>query len=107
MNSLEWINKQIANIIDVIEVNQIRLDENQLFELLKEHYQAYHKELVELLQTLEQIKDILEAWEVCMNDNSILYVIQALAEGESIDWHRLPEEKQIKLKKALEVKENA
>lgn len=94
MNSLEFINLEIATVkkdykkhINFGQTNFAIADEKRL-------------------KQLQQIKDILEAWEVCMSDNSILYVIQALAEGEPIDWHRLPEEKQIKLKKALEVKDD-
>ncbi len=104
MNSLEWIDKQILLVKENIQYHK---------DLLAESEEEYTDEIISVikllepkLQTLQQIKDILEAWEVCINDNAILDVLKTLAKGESINWHRLPEEKQKILKKVLEVKEN-
>ena len=95
MNSLEYIEKLIKMQKENIDYHKNLLKDNS--EYAKEINSAI-KFLEPELQTLQQIKTVLEAWEVCITDNSILYVIQALAEGESIDWHRLPEEKQEILK---------
>ena len=99
MNSLDFINKEIEFLEDMISMDLSLVEDD--FDL----QEIYKKQ--QRLRLLQQIKTELEAWEVCKSDNSILYVLQTLAKGESIDWHRLPEEKQIKLKKALEVNENA
>ena len=104
MNSLEWINKQILLVKQNIQYHKDLLAESE------EEYADEIKSAIKLLepelQTLQQIKTELEAWEVCMNDNSILYIIQTLAKGESVNWHRLPEEQQIKLKRGLEIDDN-
>lgn len=104
MNNLEWINEQILFAKQNIQHCE---------DLLVESEEEYTDEIVSTiklleleLQALRQIKEELEAWEVCKTDNSILYVLQTLAKGESIDWHRLPEEKQEILKRALEVNNN-
>lgn len=106
MNSLEWINAEITKWQEILESFKEQL--KQVKGTRNEQVTLNHIECYELkLKYLQQIKSELEAWEVCKTDNSILYVLQTLAKGESIDWHRLPEEKQIKLKKALEVNEDA
>lgn len=104
MNSLEWINKQILLVKQNIQYHKdlLELEEEYADEII-----SAIKLLEPELQTLQQIKAELEAWEICKTDNSILYVLQTLAKGESINWHRLPEEQQETIKKALEVKDNA
>lgn len=107
MNSLEWINEQIEECKKTIICLNIRIIEDSKYPSLVKTHNERIEDITQLKQRFEQIKTELEAWEVCKTDNSILYVLQTLAKGESIDWHRLPEEKQIKLKKALEVNEDA
>lgn len=114
MNSSEWINKQIANVNDIIEENQIRIDSDNLSIFLEEHYQAYHKELVELLLTLQQIKTELEAWEEINKtfkigveeDISEIYITGEDYYGNDKTVWGYSKEGTPKVKKALEVKEN-
>ena len=107
MSSLEFIDKEIEKIIfKIIE----KVEEREKFIgqyawATVDFLNAEIKYLENDRDTLYQIKTELEAWEVCKTDNSILSVLQTLAKGESINWHRLPEEKQEILKKALEVKD--
>ena len=55
------------------------------------------------LKYLQQIKEELEVLEICKNDPVISYTLKTLAKGESINWHRLSEEQQEKLKKVVEI----
>jgi hypothetical protein len=102
MNSLEWIN----DIINLYKKEIKRLKES-IKSTLPIHEKAIEsltrncEEIKKELNILQQIKTILEAWEVCMNDNAILDVIKTLAKGEPINWHSLPKEQQESLKKGL------
>ncbi len=62
-----------------------------------------HSVLNYKLKYLQQIKEELEALEICKNDPAIIYTLKTLAKGESINWHRLSEEQQEKLKKVVEI----
>ena len=116
MNSLEFINRQIGNINEIIEQNKIKIEENVLFESLKEHYQSYNKELEQLKLTLQQIKAELEAWEVVKEDIDYQEIEYCSERAEytyeykkwsfqlTEDYPNF-EEKSEKLKKALEVED--
>ena len=105
VNNVKFIEKEISEIEENIDIHKFILSEATDDED-KESTEVIIQLITEDLEHLQQIKDILEAWEVCMNDNAILDVLKTLAKGESINWHRLPEEKQKILKKVLEIKKN-
>ena len=62
-----------------------------------------HSVLKYKLKYLQQIKEELEVLEICKNDPVIIYTLKTLAKGESINWHRLSEEQQEKIKKVVEL----
>lgn len=98
MNSLEFINKEIEII--KASCNAFKID-YELFH--RDSDKKNYEKLEEKLYHLQQIKNILEAWEVSITDPVILDTIKTLANGNSINWHRLPVEKRNTLKKVLEV----
>lgn len=115
MNSLKFINTEIEFCyLTINKAKEENLYQKTLSILIPENKNINLAVINDLqislneekIKHFQQIKDILEAWEVCINDNAILDVLKTLAKGESINWHRLPEEKQKILKKVLEVKEN-
>ena len=101
MNNLDFIVLKIAYYKDMYERRLVALDLIEKDSIGEKKLKDEVSFCEERLKHLKQIKDILEAWEVCKSDNSILYVLQTLARGEAIDWHRLPEKQQEILKKAL------
>lgn len=100
VNNIKYIEKEISEVEENIDIHKFILSEATDDED-KESTEVIIQLITEDLEHLKQIKDILEAWEVCMNDNAILDVLKTLAKGESINWHRLPKEKQEILKKGL------
>ena len=101
MNNLEWIDKQILLVKENIQYHK---------DLLVESEEEYTDEIISAikllepeLQTLLQIKTVLEAWKVSITDPVILDILKTLANGNSINWHRLSVENRASLSKALEV----
>lgn len=93
MNSLKIINEEIEKLKTILELDDV------LCELSDNDHKFYNDKL----QTLQQIKNELEAWEVVkenigMNGNETGY------EMNIIFWH--DKEKFAKIKKALEVKDD-
>lgn len=100
MNSLEFIERKIIEVEHEIKINKLRLE--NLWD--KTFYKGRAEVLNNKLQTLQQIKTELEAWEVVKN-------IVQIKRGEVFDHvlrikqgkGALTHEEFRKLKKALEV----
>ena len=90
--NLEYINYQITTLEDSLQHYTI-VDKDKVKEAYIKHD----------LECLYKIKEELEVLEICKNDPVIIYTLKTLAKGESINWHRLSEEQQEKLKKVLEI----
>jgi hypothetical protein len=92
--SLEYINYQITTLEDSLQ-HYTMVDKDKVKEAYIKHD----------LECLYKIKEELEVLEICKNDPVIIYTLKTLAKGESINWHRLSEEQQEKLKKELGIKD--
>ena len=57
------------------------------------------------ISSIDQLINILEAWEITKTDSVLSILLKDLANGESLNYHRLSKENQETLKKALEVKD--
>lgn len=99
MNSLEFIEEEIKNKKNVLDEE---LDENELFilSLIEEDYLG---RLNDELQQLEQIKTILEAWEVVKRYKKELSVNGIIFEHIINVSHTKQDYE--KVKKALEVED--
>lgn len=97
MTDLEYIEEQIETISSILE------------EAKKQNYCfAYFKEYNEELHHLQQIKTVLEAWEIAKENKVDLFHIEVLDTAEEFNYdlvsqYQLTEEEFNKLKKALEV----
>lgn len=98
MNSLNFINKEIK----ATQKSYAAFDLDYML-FGRESDKKEYERLLKKLKHLQQVKAELEAWEICKNDPVILSTIKTLAEGESINWHRLPEEQRESIKKVIEV----
>lgn len=97
MTSLEFIEKEIENIKYLLELDDVlclKTDTDYKFWINK-------------LQTLQQIKVELEAWEITKTDLILSILLKDLANGESVNYHKLSKENQETLKKALEVEDES
>lgn len=90
MNSLEFIDKEIKNIVVFLEIDEV------LYELSDNDYKFYN----DRLKTLQQIKTELEAWEVAKKN----IVIDITGSLYTIQIYKQDEECKI-FEKALEIKD--
>lgn len=109
MSNLEFINKEIKVQEKIIVNKSIMMGEFQEEggEIAVEELRKQIKAATLKLTQLKQIKSVLESWEIAKNDSVISMVLKDLANGESVNYHRLSKEQQETLKKTLEVKEDA
>ena len=104
MNSLKFIDKEIEWTESALSGIEDILNDKVYCYFNKESVLDKLNETKKRLKKLQQIKTELEAWEICKNDTVISSILKDFVDGKSINYHRLPEEKRNKLKKALEVK---
>lgn len=108
MNSLEFIEDEIKIIKKKIKELKEEEDLHWNYEHEDEAIECGFQieEYEDILKILQQIKEELEAWEVCKEDSVIYSILKDFSKGKSINYHKLPEKQQEKLKKALEVKDD-
>ena len=104
MTTLKFIDELIycteRNITKTNNDLELYKENNRYSEQLKFQLEALENRLKYLLK----VKEELEVLEICKNDPVIIYTLKTLAKGESINWHRLSEEQQEKIKKVVEIK---
>lgn len=101
MNNLEWIDKQILLVKENIQYHKDLLDESE--EEYVDEIISTIKLLEPELQTLQQIKTILEAWEIVKKDFILTWESPNDASGYYLKYFGDIEYETIK--KALEVED--
>lgn len=94
MSNLKFIEKEIEDLKSLLELDDV------LCEITDNDYKYY----TEQLQTLQQIKTILEAWEIVKQDFIVTWENPDIANGYYLKYFGDTEYETIK--KALEVKED-
>lgn len=109
MNSLEFVESRIKFFEEKIK------EEEQEFKTMKtedKHIISYYNKHIDILkekkEIYEQIKTVLEAWEIAKENKVDLFHIEVLDTAEEFNYdlvsqYQLTEEEFNKLKKALEV----
>lgn len=75
MNSLEFINQNIFECKNHIEHLEIKIIEDKKYPSLVKYHKERIEELKPILKQLQQIKTVLEAWEISKTKQVDLYDI--------------------------------